>query len=110
MTTFGPGKWQNEPLDSLSWSGDFGGNFSRMVTNLLKEHINGGGRATNSSEPGCLERLVTEFCPALSAQAKEYFKSVDQQSLATKLMEALVESFRMQPDHEFIGDNTPYYV
>ncbi|MBU25175.1 MAG: hypothetical protein CMD99_04005 [Gammaproteobacteria bacterium] len=110
VTSFSPGKWQNEPLDSVSWSGDFGGNLSRMVTTLLKEHIEGGRRVNNAPEPDCLERLVTEYCPALSAQAKEYFKSVDQQSLATKLMEALVESFRMQPDHDFIGDNTPYDV
>ena len=102
MTSFGPGKWQNEPLDCVSWSKDFGGNLSRMVTTLSKEHIDGGRSTINSSEPDCLERLVREYCPALSAQAKEFFQSVDQQSLATKLMETLVESFRVQPDQTVI--------
>ena len=50
------------------------------------------------------------ICPTLSAQAKEFFKSVDQQSSATKLFEALVESFRMQSDQTVIGENTPYDV
>jgi hypothetical protein len=43
-------------------------------------------------------------------QAKVFFQSVDQQSLATKLVEGLVESFRMQADQTAIVDNTPYDV
>ena len=39
-----------------------------------------------------------------------FFQSVDQQSLATKLVEGLVESFRMQAEQTTIGDNTPYEV
>ena len=80
-----------------------------MVTTVLNGYVASHGNPI-SNQQDCLQQLVKDYCPALSSQAKELLKGVDQQSLTTKLIEALVESFRMQAEQTTIGDNTPYDV
>lgn len=88
---------------------DFGGNFSKMITTVLMSYV-ASHENPLSNQNDCLQQLVQDYCPALGQQAEELLAGVDQQSLTTKLIEALVESFRIQAEATTVGNNIPYDV